>query len=225
MSRTGIVTALTAEARVLSPANAKLLIVSGMGPAAATRAAQDLVAAGAQGLVSFGLAGALDPQLRAGTVILPHHIADGAGRVLAAYEPWRDRLAAAVAGGADHPATVGGTLLSVAQPLTTGQSKAQARAATGGCAVDMESFAIAHVAAQKGVRFLVARVIIDGATDVLPRSVIRATDAFGAVSLTRLLLGLARAPTDLPALLRLPARYRAALRALRALGALDLGLS
>jgi adenosylhomocysteine nucleosidase len=222
---TGIVAALKAEARTLGPrADGCLLAISGMGPQAAARAARELVAAGAEGLLSFGLAGALDPQLAAGTLLLPQHIVDGATGAHLTYDPWRERLAAQATGIRDAGAVVGGTLLSVAQPLTTVESKSQARASTGASAVDMESFAIADIAAQLGVRFAVARVVIDSATDTLPLSVIQATGIYGDVNLPRLVAGLVGAPADFPALLQLPRRYRAALRALRALAQLDLGV-
>ncbi|HEY3845606.1 MAG TPA: hypothetical protein VGL95_00670, partial [Acetobacteraceae bacterium] len=178
-----------------------MVAISGMGAQAACRAAQNLVAAGAKALLSFGLAGALDPQLQAGAVVLPHNVIDGAGGTYPAYGPWRDRLAAQAASMADAGQIVGGTLLSVARPLSTVEAKSQARAQTGACAVDMESFAIAEVAARMGVRFAVARVVIDSATDELPLSVIRATGRYGEVNLPRLVAGLAGAPADLPMLL------------------------
>ena len=241
MSVTGIVAALTAEARTLgqvpapqagcaapsihSLATGRLLAISGMGPIAAARAAEALVAAGADALLSFGLAGGLDPQLRAGAVVLPHSVLDGATGVYTTYGPWRERLAAQAAGVADAAGIVAGTLLSVAQPLTSVAMKIQARTRSGAGAVDMESFAIAEVAARMGVKFAVARVVIDSAADALPLSVIQATGAYGDVSLLRLLAGLLGAPADLPRLMHLPQRYRAARRALRALGQVDLGLA
>ncbi len=224
MSVTGIVAALTAEARTLDPLpKNRLVALSGMGPQAAARAAQDLVAAGAGALLSFGLAGALDPKLQPGAVVLPQTVIDGAGGTYVAYDSWCDRLAAQVASITDAALAIGGVLLSVARPLSTVESKSQAHADTGACAVDMESFAIAEVAARMGVRFAIARVVIDSATDALPLSVIRATGEFGGVNLARLAAGLLGAPADLSLLLRLPRRYRAAMRTLRALARLDLG--
>lgn len=225
MSVTGIVAALKAEARTLgSLPHGRLLAISGMGPQAAARAAQSLVAAGAEALLSFGLAGALDPQLRAGAVVVPQTVVDGAGGLHSAYGPWRERLAAQAAGVADARGVAGGSLLSVTQPLATVESKSQARIKSGAAAVDMESFAIAEVAARMGVKFAVVRVVIDGADDALPPSVIQATGADGEVSLPRLVAALVRAPRELPRLMPLSRRYRAALRALRGLGQLDLGL-
>ena len=231
MSVTGIVAALTAEARTLGPgtpggsgirtlADGTLLFVSGMGPQAARHAALGLLAAGARNLLSFGMVGALDPQLRAGTVLLAEAVVDGSGQAHPTCGPWREHLALLAA----SRQVVGGALLSVAQPLATPAAKAQARARTGACAVDMESFAIGSVAAGQGIDFAVARVVVDTAGDALPRCVQQATGAHGEVSLPRLVWGLVQAPADLGALLRLSRRYRAALDSLRYLGQRGLGV-
>ncbi len=230
MSGTGIVAALTAEARTLGPARANqintlrdgtLLIISGMGPQAATRAALALVAAGARSLLSFGLAGALDPGLHAGAMLLPVAVTDGAGAIHRTCDVWRERLAAR-AGTAAEPH--GGTLLSVAEPLATPSAKSEAWGRTHACAVDMESFAIGTVAMQKQINFAVARVVVDTAVDSLPRSITRATDARGEVNYARLMSGVLRSPADMFALLRLARRYRVAMGALRHLGQHSLGL-
>ncbi len=128
------------------------------------------MAAGASGLLSFGLAGALDPTLRAGAVLLPQAVTDPAGQVHTTYEAWRERLVSRLGAGV-HP--VAGSLLSVMHPLTTTLIKSQSWTATGARAVDMESFAIAGVAAASGLKFAVARVVIDTAADSLPHSVSR----------------------------------------------------
>jgi adenosylhomocysteine nucleosidase len=235
---TGIVAALTAEARTLGPLRAhpgagavdplpigtlrdgSLLIISGMGPQAATRAARALVAAGAGSLLSFGLAGALDPRLQAGAMLLPDAVTDGSGAVHRTCAPWRERLAARVDAAAAHHA---GTLLSLTQPLMSASAKAEAWARTHACAVDMESFAIAAVAVQQQINFAIARVVVDTAVDDLPRSVTQATDLRGEVNYLRLISGLLRSPNDLFALLRLARRYRVAMGVLRDLGQGGLG--
>jgi hypothetical protein len=79
----------------------------------------------------------------------------------------------------------------------------------------METFAIAAVASGAGLRFAVARVIIDTAVDEVPPSITRATDARGEVAYGRLVAGLLRRPAELFTLLTLAHRYRAALRSLR----------
>jgi hopanoid-associated phosphorylase len=238
----GIVAALTAEARTLGPpaaqrptspgapaihtlADGRLLVISGMGPQRATHAARALVAAGAQGLLSFGLAGALDPDLRTGVVLLPQDVRDESGQVHTTYGPWRERLAAHARARADSQVRMGGVLLSVLEPLTNPVSKSQARWQSGASAVDMESFAIASVAVEKGVSFAVVRVVIDTALDTVPASITQATNAYGEANYARLAAGLLRAPTELAALLRLARRYRVAMQTLRSLGQRGPGLS
>ena len=243
MSGTGIVAALTAEARTLGPVqpahpgtagrmainklpDGNLLVISGMGSDAAAQAALALVAAGARALLSFGLAGALDPALQPGALLLPRAVTDGTGTLHATCDSWRERLAARQGAQADtDPLIVDGPLLSLAQPLTTAVSKSQARARTGAVAVDMESFAIARIALAQGVKFAAARVVVDTAADSLPRSILQATDPRGQVNYARLVSGLIRSPPDCFALLRLARRYRVALRSLRRLAGAGLGLS
>jgi adenosylhomocysteine nucleosidase len=230
VSVTGIVAALTAEARTLGPVRAhqinslpdgSLLIISGMGPQAATRAALALVGAGARSLLSFGLAGALDPALHAGALLLPAAVTDGSGARHRTSDAWRERLAARAGGGAEHH---GGILLSVAQPLLTVSAKSEAWSRTQACAVDMESFAIGSVAVQMQVNFAVARVVVDTALDSLPRSITRATDPRGELHYPHLISGLLGSPADVFTLLRLARRYRKAMGSLRQLGRLSLAL-
>ena len=230
MSVTGIVAALTAEARTLGPsvhgptldtlADGNLIAISGMGPQAAARAAQLLLAAGARHLLSFGLAGALDPHLAAGTVFLAESVLDEAGTAHPTCGPWRERLARVAAA---RGSVARGVLLSVAQPLLSADAKAQARRNTGAAAVDMESFAIGAVAVRQGVDFAVARVVVDTAADAVPRSVTASTGARGEVNYARLIAAVLGAPQDLAALLRLSRRYRAAMASLRFLGRQGVG--
>lgn len=85
MKAAGVVAALAAEARALGPlardregrgllSDGTLVAVSGIGCAAAAHACVELIERGAEGLVSFGLAGALDPRLEAGAVCLPSEV-------------------------------------------------------------------------------------------------------------------------------------------------------
>src|SRR5690242_17072614 len=64
----GIVTGMASEARIFG---ADALAISAGGDAAATRAGiASLIARGADRLVSFGIAGALDPSLKPGDLII-----------------------------------------------------------------------------------------------------------------------------------------------------------
>ena len=193
-------------------ADGTLLVVSGMGAAAAASGARQLVDAGARALLSWGVAGGLDPALPAGALFLPGEVISADGVVYQTAREWRETLATMVA--SCHPVT-GGRLLTSRRPLGSAADKSIAFSETGAAAVDMESAAVAEVARAQGLPFLAVRAIVDTAKDPLPKAAIAAASS-GSVKLSRLLGALARAPADLPALIRLMWRYRAASRSLAA---------
>jgi len=219
----GIVAALAAEARTLGPttqrgagpatlADGSLLCVSGIGEAAAQAAALALVQSGALGLVSWGVAGGLDPALAAGTLLLPAQVLARQAAPVPTDQPWRERVAAAVA---VRVPLARGALLTSRDVLASVPEKAAAFAATGAVAVDMESYAIAQVAQAHRLPFIIVRAVVDAAADVLPGTLREAASGHGGLSIGRLLGSLALSPRDLPAVARLALGFRAAQRALR----------
>jgi adenosylhomocysteine nucleosidase len=225
----GVVAALDREARTLGPAvegsagfgtlaGGTLRAVSGMGCAAAGMAARRLVDAGATALVSWGLAGGLDPELEAGAICLPREVVAPDGVRFAAAASWRETLMASVV--SSRPVTSGALLTSL-YPLAGVAAKAAARRDSGAVAVDMESSAVAEVALACRLPFLAVRVIVDTALDAIPASVTVAAGASGEMRIGRLLLGLARSPREIMPLARLARCYGAAIRSLRAIAALE----
>jgi len=221
----GIVAALAAEARPLGVtpresrqpvelADGTLLIVSGVGPAAARDAARRLATAGVGALLSWGMAGALDPLLAPGTLVVPGEVVSPDGVLFATGHEWRERVSRAIP--ASQP-LCSGRLLTSAEALGSLEAKSLALRRTAAVAVDMESSAIAEVAAASRLAFLVVRAIVDGATDPVPRAALSAlTPGTDALRIARMLAALARAPAELPALIRLSGSYRSARRALAA---------
>jgi adenosylhomocysteine nucleosidase len=226
----GVVCALAAEARHLgratrrpapltSLADGTLLAVSGMGTAAATHSARALVAAGAGALVSWGMAGGLDPRLAAGTVFLPSEVVSTDGAAIMTAAAWRERLSEAIAARAESRLAnivMRGRLLTSPRAVGSLADKATLFRETGAAAVDMESFAIAEIARTHQLPFIAVRVIVDSAADSLPRAVTAAADGEGHLQIWRLMGALVRAPGDLGSLIRLAQRYRAANRSLAA---------
>lgn len=224
MNAVGVVTALAAEARQLSSSISRhaslvrlddgtLVAVGGVGPDAATRTARRLLDAGATALVSWGLAGGLDPSLRAGTVFLPDRVLAIDGPALATSAYWVDRLQAGIAGNCQ---VARGTLLTSPRAIGAVADKAAAWRSTGAGAVDMESHAVGRAALSRGLPFIAVRVIIDAAHDAVPPSMLAALGDSGQLRIGRLLGALATAPADILALIRLGQRYRAANGALGA---------
>jgi len=186
-----------------------------MGAARAASGAQALCTAGAQALLSFGMAGGLDPALRAGDVVLPAEVVTPQGGVYATAAQWRAQLyeAARRSGGVSC-----GRLLTSDAPVLAPSAKAALFRECGAVAVDMESAAVAQVARGVGLPFMVLRAVIDAAAAGVPQAVLAGSAAAtGETSALRLLAALARRPRELGALLPLLNAYRVARRALRTL--------
>jgi adenosylhomocysteine nucleosidase len=221
----GIVAALAAEARplgtgskggdgVVTLGDGTLLVVSGVGVSAAAAGARRLAATGARALISWGVAGGLDPGLAAGTLVLPRVIISPDNVSFATATDWREHVRSAIEA---LYAVCTGSLLTCRAPLGSVAAKARAFRETGAVAVDMESSAVAEVAAAQRIPFLAVRAIVDGAADELPEAaLIAATAGTATLRIFRLLATLARAPGELPALIRLAGRYGRARRALSA---------
>lgn len=165
----GFVAALALECASLrrqSPRAERWLVVqSGPGAARAAAAARHAIDAGAQLLVSWGLAGGLGVGVAPGTVIAPRRVFAEGEEPLPVDPVWHSRLALLAADFGVHR----GDLLTVAEPLESPAAKRAAAEATNAVAVDMESAGIAAAAARARLPFVALRVIVDGVDDALPR--------------------------------------------------------
>ena len=192
----GVVVALSREERLLRGSGLRVAR-RGIGPERARGAAEDLVAAGCSALWSFGFAGGLDPRLRAGDLLLPTAVFDEDRRQWVVAAELRARVAR------QFPNAASGAMVSVRDVVTSSADKASLSARSRAIAVDMESAAIAAVAAAAGLPFAVLRAVSDPARIPIPATAIRAIGPTGSLRLAGLLGGLIRRPTDLIRLLRL----------------------
>ncbi len=191
----GIVVGLTAEGRIARPLGT---VDAGGGDAAgAMRAAERLVGAGATTLLSFGLAGGLDPALQPGALVIPARVIDNDGAWPATLLPRAE-----------------GTLFGGGTILETARQKAALHRRTGALAIDLESAAVARVAAERGLRFGVVRAVCDPANRDLPPAALVALNASGRIGVWRVLRSILAEPTQVPGLIALG---RDAARARRAL--------
>lgn len=155
--------------------------------------------------MSFGLAGGLAPELRAGAVVVP-------SRVWAGDQAFPvDPTLAAILGGADGTSVVGHPVI-----IVTAEAKRAVWLETGAAAVDMESGAVARVAARHGIPFAVLRVICDPAEQTLPPAALVALNSAGAIGVMRVMGSLLRHPGQFPALMQLASDAAAARRVLQA---------
>nr|WP_294560598.1 hypothetical protein [uncultured Rhodopila sp.] len=205
----GFVTGLAAEARIAARFGGAVAIGGGT-PAGAAEAASRLVRDGATALVSFGLAGGLDPALRPGMVVVPDMVVAGGRRFVA------DASLAARFGG-----LTGHCLLAGDAIAADAAAKRALMVATGAQAIDLESGSVARVAESHGLPFAVVRAICDPAERDLPPAALIALDQSGAIGLLAVLRSVARRPGQIPGLLALG---RDAARARRGLVGVVCGL-
>ncbi len=217
MNLVGIVAAMRVEARCITKRHLPLgkmvnlgestaIWLCGMGEEAARRAATGLQAGGATTLMSFGIAGALDPFLRPGDLVLPELIYAGRS-LLPVSLVWRARIQQCLP---SHLRVIGGTLAASHQVLTSVVEKRELAKSTGACAVDLESGAVAEVAANTGVPFLAIRAIADPMEFSPPSALLDAVHPDGGAKLARILSLLLHRSVTLSTLLRLAAELRTA---------------
>lgn len=220
--RLGVITGLTKEIACLRPDKRAdgLQIwceaVAGQ-PDRAAEVARAMVAEGAGGLMSFGVAGGLDPSLGPGLVVIADQVVDLEGRSFPCHGPWVDALMR-LDGAFDS-----GALLGSDQPILTPQHKQHLFRRSQALAVDMESHAVAEVAKETGVPFIAIRAIGDPAARAVPSSALAGLGPDGNTRALPVLFNLLRRPADVIAIWRLAGDTNRALKALREVAAKDLG--
>jgi hopanoid-associated phosphorylase len=163
-------------------------------------------------VISFGMAGGLDPALAPGDVVLATGVLTPDTRwsadpdILHSWVRYRP-------GGIRR--VIQAEIAGVEAPLLTPAEKALLHAATGAVIADMESHVAAVFAAAHGIPFAALRAVCDPADRALPSFVTKALRPSGGVDLLGILRVLLRRPADIAALPRLAGDASAALASLR----------
>jgi adenosylhomocysteine nucleosidase len=218
----GIVAALEMERRWIR-APEPLVELSGVGETRAENAAGRLLERGATALVSWGVAGGLDPGLRPGTVILPDTVIGADGQRWGVDLEWRDRLLERVGG---RVVTATSPLYHATSVITTANEKRVIHERFGAGAADMESMAVAGVASAKDIPWIAVRVVIDAADQDLPAAILTAIGDDGRLPVVSI-IGFLLRPRLWRPLIALGLAGAAAGRSMRRLWAVaqpDLGL-
>jgi adenosylhomocysteine nucleosidase len=200
-------TGLAAEAKIARRAG--LGAVIGGGDHRRTVRIVEEAASAAECLVSFGIAGALKPGLRAGDIVVSTEVVDEDRNWLSS-DNLRPRISELVA----EIGAVEGPVLGTQLPLATRRGKRQAWKDTGAIAVDMESAIVARAAAALGIPFVVLRAIADPAVRELPPAALVPLGEDGKPAFASVLASVVRRPQQLPTLLSVAREARQALQAL-----------
>lgn len=220
---TGIVVALPEELSTLTAKRLErgcvgqltekvLVIYSGAGAENARTASELLVAQGANQLISWGCAAALDAALRSGDLVLANSCVDTDNVVFEPNMNWIKRVQAVLS---KQLAVRTGRLAESKAIVSASHDKAQIAQTTDAIALDMESVAIAKVAHKYDLPFVVVRAIADPLNMNLPKAVSHALNEQGDVMLGKLLTYLLWHPAELPGLIRLGLHFHAAKNTLK----------
>jgi hopanoid-associated phosphorylase len=161
------------------------------------------MAAGCGGLISFGVAGGLAPDLQPGNCIIGSAILDDAAQ-RPTDSRWAQRLMRII------PGAILGPIAGVREPIAHAAEKRALHQRTGAIAVDMESHIVAQAAAQHGVPVAAIRVVVDPAERTIPRSALVGTRADGTIDPLAIMRSLMRYPRDLGGLVQMSFDARAA---------------
>ena len=225
MTRLGIVVALAAEARTLGLRRPRsdeittlspgvMVCLSGIGSARARAAGGRLLAIGADALLSWGTAVALDSKLAPGHLLLPRSVLTTDKQPSPVSPDWRQQLHSQL--GARFSVT-DRPLIATDRVLTQPAQKQLLFAESGAVAADMESAALAAFAREAGVPFLVVRAIADSVDTRIPHWLAGKIDAFGRIGIASILPPLIAHPGAWPALAGLARNFRIALKTLEAI--------
>ncbi len=206
-----IVTGLKQEARIAAGPGLTV-ICSSSNPVQLREMMTSFDPASIRGIVSFGVAGGLNPSLKTGDIVI-------ASRIVTAKRGWATDTALTediVALPMKSGRSIMHGVLAGVEEIVTGQVGKQAlRAATGADAVDMESHIAARYAEFNGLPFAAVRVISDPAHRALPQITLNAIKPNGNVDMWKVMRGIARNPRTIPHLISTGRDFNRALRSLK----------
>ncbi|MEQ1635354.1 MAG: phosphorylase [Methylococcales bacterium] len=228
---TGLVVALPEEINTLTAKKIakgeccfitdKLLVAySGAGSNNARATAKRALALGATQLISWGCAAGLSDKAKPGDLILAMSLLDAEYRRNEAFTvtgAWQSHCKKLL----ENTLTVHtGPLLESSNIVSKSSEKKQLFKQTGAIALDMETIAVATVAKQNAIPFIVIRAIADPVSMNLPDAISHALNAQGDVELIKLLQFLMLHPWELPGLIKLGLHFNAAIKTLKTVAAM-----
>ena len=199
------VTCLALEARIALGPGVSVICNQGSHLVAAVEAA---IARGAAGVISFGIAGGLAPDLVAGDWIVGSAVRTGQ-ESYSTDRAWARILLEAL------PGAIHADIVGMDVPIAGASEKRRLHARTGAVAVDTESHIAARIAAAHRIPFAACRAIIDLAHRDLPPAAMVGLRPDGTPDVFAVFRSVAKQPSQLPALIRTAVDARIAGGALR----------
>lgn len=187
------VTCLAFEARIAAGSGVAVICGNGSQLVAALEAT---IKRGISGIISFGIAGGLAPDLAPGDWVVASGVVTAQERFPT--DPiWRRKLLDVL------PQAMHADIAGVDTPVVEAAAKRALGERTGTTAVDMESHIAARMAAMHGLPFAACRVIIDPAHRRLPPAAMVGLRPDGTPDVGAVFRSVLRRPHQLPALARI----------------------
>jgi adenosylhomocysteine nucleosidase len=158
--------------------------------------ADSAVRQGYRGMISFGVAGGLASQLRAGDWIVASSIREE-HTVRQTDAVWSRKLLGMIDGAIHAP------IVGVDSPIAEPAKKRELYRATGAAAVDMESHVVARVAAKHKLAFAALRVVVDPAHRAVPPAALIDMRPDGRPNVSAMLREVMTRPSQLSPLARI----------------------
>jgi len=212
-----IVTGLVQEARIAAGPG-MIVICSSSDPMQLRALLATLDSSTFRGVISFGVAGGLDPSLKTGDIVVATEVMAGDTKFLADMALNEEMIASAMLkrwSPTRRRRVVRGGLAGVERVVAAQSCKAALHSETGAAAVDMESHIAAAYAASAGIPFAALRVISDPAHRALPALAQSAIKPNGDIDMRTIVRGVVRDPRSLRALVWTGIDFNRALRSLR----------
>ena len=206
-----IVTGLKQEARIAAGPGLTV-ICSSSNPVQLREMMTSFDPGSIRGIVSFGVAGGLNPALKSGDIVIASQIVTANRRWSTEASLTEDLVALPMKRGRS---IVSGVLAGVEKVVLGQVGKEALRATTGADAVDMESHIAARYVEYNGLPFAAVRVISDPAHRALPQITLNAIKPNGNVDVWKVMRGIARNPRTIPHLISTGRDFNRALRSLR----------
>jgi len=210
VARIGIITGIAAEAGCIPRNTRECFVRTGIGYDMARKNAEYCIADNTDGLISFGVAGGLSDTLGCGDVVLATLVGSG-DRVFETDTRWRDALFEKLNN--DLPLSTGDVTHVddiIADPL----GKQALYHKTGAVVCDMESLAVAEVAAENKVPFLIVRAVSDPVDAGVPPWVSKILDDQGRVKKMKITRQILKNPVAVADLWRLGRNANTAFKSL-----------
>ncbi|MFV1984130.1 MAG: hypothetical protein ACC657_11370 [Thiohalomonadales bacterium] len=220
----GIIVALPTEASVLTRQSITqhlpvsltknvTLIVCGMGSANAEQAAQLHIKQGVTALLSFGTAGGINPECKAGDIIVADSGIDNDGHKISIDTNWQQKVFNTLKL-AKSQKVISGPICESTLVVASSADKQKLFETSNALAVDMETVALARISQKHQIPFISLRVIVDPADMTIPFVVTNNMDENGNVSIIKLLVGLLKRPGNIFPLIQLAKNFSKARKAM-----------